>query len=110
MTDQRGTYFDNTGIDSLPDDWRHYCQLKRPDLDPDETFDMFTDHWTAASGQNARKRSWVAAWRNWVRNQWVRKQQAVDWRHYAAENGYDANIGESERQWQTRVELIMRGH
>ncbi len=27
----------------------------------------FRDHWLAASGANALKRDWVAAWRNWMR-------------------------------------------
>lgn len=30
-------------------------------------FDRFRDHWLAASGSNAAKRDWHAAWRNWVR-------------------------------------------
>jgi hypothetical protein len=29
--------------------------------------DMFIDHWHSAGGTNARKRDWVAAWRNWMR-------------------------------------------
>lgn len=28
----------------------------------------FRDHWAAASGQQARKKDWIAAWRNWMRN------------------------------------------
>lgn len=30
-------------------------------------FASFTDHWRAASGANARKHDWDAAWRNWCR-------------------------------------------
>ena len=29
--------------------------------------DRFLDHWRSAGGTNARKRDWVAAWRNWMR-------------------------------------------
>jgi len=30
--------------------------------------EKFIDYWRAASGRNAVKRDWVAAWRNWMRN------------------------------------------
>lgn len=36
-------------------------------IDPDREFAKFLDHWRAASGANARKRCWDAAWRNWCR-------------------------------------------
>lgn len=29
--------------------------------------DAFIDHWTSATGRNATKHDWVAAWRNWMR-------------------------------------------
>lgn len=35
--------------------------------DADREFAKFCDHWRAASGQNARKHDWDAAWRNWCR-------------------------------------------
>jgi hypothetical protein len=38
-----------------------------PGLDVDAHTREFVDHWRAASGQNAVKRDWVAAWRNWMR-------------------------------------------
>jgi hypothetical protein len=38
-----------------------------PDLE--RTWDMFRDHWAAASGKTACKSDWLAAWRNWVRNE-----------------------------------------
>ena len=59
----------------LPPDWsptdadRQYasqdCHL--PDHVIDEQAARFRDHWTAATGANARKRDWSATWRNWVR-------------------------------------------
>lgn len=36
-------------------------------IDAHHQFDRFRDHWKAASGQNARKCDWDAAWRNWCR-------------------------------------------
>lgn len=35
--------------------------------EPEREFARFTDHWRAASGANARKHDWDAAWRNWCR-------------------------------------------
>jgi hypothetical protein len=35
--------------------------------DPEREFAKFCDHWRAASGANARKHDWDAAWRNWCR-------------------------------------------
>ena len=104
----KAQYFDNTGIDELPDDWRHYCQLKRPDLDPDELFEEFTDYWISAAGQNARKRNWLATWRNWCRRARATKSQQVSWQDYAHQNRLDARPGESEYQWKARVESHMR--
>lgn len=36
-------------------------------VDPEREFKRFRDHWLAASGANARKHDWDAAWRNWCR-------------------------------------------
>jgi DNA-binding transcriptional regulator YhcF (GntR family) len=36
-------------------------------VDPEREFSRFCDHWRAASGANARKHDWDAAWRNWCR-------------------------------------------
>lgn len=40
---------------------------KMEGVDPDREFARFCDHWRAASGANARKHDWDAAWRNWCR-------------------------------------------
>jgi hypothetical protein len=45
-------------------DW---AREKTPLVGRTET-ENFIDHWTAASGRNATKRDWVAAWRTWMRN------------------------------------------
>jgi uncharacterized protein YdaU (DUF1376 family) len=61
----------------LPTDWgltdsrKAIAESER--LDPVRTHQKFTDHWRAASGANARKRDWEAAWRNWCRNEADRK-------------------------------------
>jgi uncharacterized protein YdaU (DUF1376 family) len=61
----------------LPDDWvltdTRRMTAERERIDPERTFQKFTDHWRAASGANARKRDWDAAWRNWCRNEADRK-------------------------------------
>lgn len=41
---------------------------KVENADADREFAKFRDHWRAASGANARKHDWDAAWRNWCRN------------------------------------------
>lgn len=40
---------------------------KREAVDAEREFARFTDYWRAASGANARKHDWDAAWRNWCR-------------------------------------------
>lgn len=55
----------------LPEDFE-LTELRRAiarkeGADPDREFAKFTDHWRAASGANARKHDWDAAWRNWCR-------------------------------------------
>lgn len=61
----------------LPSDWpltdARKAIAEAEHLDPARTFSKFTDHWKAASGANARKRDWDAAWRNWCRNETDRK-------------------------------------
>jgi uncharacterized protein YdaU (DUF1376 family) len=69
-----------TRASRLSDDWlltderRAIAQTEK--LDPERTFSKFTDYWRAASGANARKRDWNAAWRNWCRNEADRKPKS----------------------------------
>jgi hypothetical protein len=55
----------------LPEDFSltdpRRATAKGEGTDPDREFAKFTDHWRAASGANARKHDWDAAWRNWCR-------------------------------------------
>lgn len=60
-------------LDAIPPEWVDYCKLKRPDLDPFETFDAFRDWWIAQPGGKALKSDWFATWRTWVRRQDVQK-------------------------------------
>lgn len=61
----------------LPTEWSLTAERRQiaetEKLDADRTFSKFRDHWLAASGANARKRDWDAAWRNWCRNETDRK-------------------------------------
>jgi hypothetical protein len=57
----------------LPEDW-HLTPERRQvaiseRVDPERTHLKFCDHWRAASGTNARKHDWDAAWRNWCRRE-----------------------------------------
>lgn len=57
----------------LPEDFALTAERRRvaeaEHVDPERTFAKFCDHWRAASGANARKRDWDAAWRNWCRTE-----------------------------------------
>jgi hypothetical protein len=63
---ERGSRF---ALTQLPDDWLSFVRKTRPDLDPQATFAMFRDYWTARPGKDGRKLDWAATWRNWVRAQ-----------------------------------------
>ncbi len=38
-----------------------------PNVDGEKETAKFIDHFRAASGANAVKKDWIAAWRNWIR-------------------------------------------
>ncbi len=65
----------------LPDDWqpsealKAWGRAKRPDLDINEQTEAFKDFFAAKTGQDATKLNWDAAYRNWIRNAWVRSGQ-----------------------------------
>lgn len=44
-----------------------WARANVPHVDGRLQTDMFIDHFRAASGANASKQDWVAAWRNWMR-------------------------------------------
>jgi hypothetical protein len=53
----------------LPDPWREWAELERPDLQIDVVACRFSDFWIAKPGKEGRKLDWQATWRNWVRNE-----------------------------------------
>ena len=65
MATSRGEY--------LPEEWEPSDKAKQwtlenyPHVNAELELEKFRDYWQAASGQNARKRDWNAAWRNWIR-------------------------------------------
>lgn len=65
MATSRGEY--------LPEEWepsdkaKQWTLEKYPHVNAGLELEKFRDYWQAASGQNARKRDWNAAWRNWIR-------------------------------------------
>lgn len=62
---------------TLPDDWRTWAQVERPDVDAGKESEKFRDYWHAKAGKDAAKVDWSATWRNWVRNARAGKQDAV---------------------------------
>lgn len=65
----RGTRF---ALTTLPDEWRAYCEAKRPDLDPAEVFENFSAHFTSEDCKKPTKKNWLAAWQQWVRKEFAR--------------------------------------
>lgn len=65
-TKNRGSRF---GLDTLPVPWAEFCLENRKDLDPQKTFERFSDYWKAKAGKDACKLDWFATWRNWIRNE-----------------------------------------
>ena len=63
---KRGT---RLSLETLPDDWRQFCEAERPDLDPERTWAIFQDHWRGKAGKDGVKLDWLATWRNWVRRE-----------------------------------------
>jgi hypothetical protein len=63
---------------TLPEDWKLWAEVTRPDLDPIATAESFKDWWIATPGAKAVKLDWLATWRNWVRNQKPGKPNAFN--------------------------------
>jgi hypothetical protein len=62
---------------TLPDAYRDYCLVKRPELNPDDVAEVFRNYWVSKSGADARKLDWKATWCNWVLRQEVPKSSNV---------------------------------
>lgn len=84
----------------LPEGWMppraavEALRAKYPGVDQRLEFEKFTDYWRAASGQRARKRDWVAAYRTWIRN-------AASFAPTSAPAGYGSTprVGTSPEEW-----------
>lgn len=61
--------------ETLPISWRAYCTEKRPDLDPEATFENFRDYWLGKGGVMA---DWKRTWHRWVRNQHENTRASVN--------------------------------
>jgi hypothetical protein len=51
----------------VPDEWLAWARRDFPQINARLEAAKFVDHWHAAAGQQASKRDWKAAWRNWIR-------------------------------------------
>lgn len=58
-------------FDSIPDDWKKFCEDTRPDLDPQTTFADFRFYWLQGQGKGTRRsdRGWNQTWANWVKKE-----------------------------------------
>ena len=54
----------------MPEDYREYCSIKRPDLKPDEVAETFKNYYIAKGEVMA---DWGACWRNFVNRQYPPK-------------------------------------
>lgn len=78
----------------IPDDFSPdermvaWAREKAPNADGRHETAQFKDYWTAASGKNAEKRDWVAAWRTWMRNADKRELERSS-RRSATADGWD---------------------
>lgn len=70
-------------IETMPEDWKQFCEKVKPDLDPQIVFDSFRDYWVGVAGGKGVKSDWLATWRNWVRRETAsaanKKSDKPDW-------------------------------
>jgi hypothetical protein len=52
----------------VPDEWKTWAKVNRPDLNINLVADTFVDYWISRADAGAAKTNWLATWRNWVRN------------------------------------------
>jgi len=52
----------------VPDEWKSWAKVTRPDLNINFVADSFVDYWISRADAGAAKTNWLATWRNWVRN------------------------------------------
>jgi len=54
---------------TLPEEWKEWAEVERPDLNIKSVADSFKDFWIAKAGTGGVKLDWQATWRNWIRSQ-----------------------------------------
>lgn len=88
---------------TLPSEYRDYCIIKRPDLNPDDVAEVFRNYWIAKAGVNAKKLDWYATWCNWVLKQEKSNGKAngfkTKFQHVKENNekAFDEFLGKSEK-------------
>lgn len=67
-------------LEELPEKWRKYCQVMRPDLDPELTFYDFKFYYTQSGGEDKFRsdKGWNQCWQNWVKRHVQRKNPFLD--------------------------------
>lgn len=68
------------------EEWIAWAKKARPDLDPQFVATKFRDYWAGVPGARGRKLDWPATWRNFVRDEYVRKGQRAGGRETTAEH------------------------
>lgn len=99
----------------LDPEWRQYCADKRPDLNPEATYEEFSEYYLSTS---KRWKNWKLVWQRWVRNQRATErnsgkggvpmggQALID---YAHQNGLPlARPGETERNYRDRIMAMQK--
>ncbi len=89
--DDRGT---RLTIEALPQDWAQWCRAETPILDPQRTWEQFSDYWCAVAGARGRKCDWRATWRNWCRKE--ADDRAAKGRHRVNGSKYNRQPGNDE--------------
>lgn len=58
-------------LDTLPEDWRTFCEQLRPDLNPDTVFASFSGYYRIGKGKDTIRsgKGWNQSWLNWVRRE-----------------------------------------
>jgi hypothetical protein len=97
-------------IDKLPDEWATYCAKRRPDLNPQDVFENFSDFYV---GHGRAMLDWGRTWQRWVRNESASRatggsggvpKDAAELQAFVTANGLpQARPGESLYDWRSRV-------
>lgn len=58
-------------LDTLPEDWRTFCEQLRPDLNPDTVFASFSGYYRIGKGKDTMRsgKGWNQSWLNWVKRE-----------------------------------------